>query len=236
MEADVREPAPTQSAAAQNRPTPRQGDHPQPPSRHTPAALAVSERDRANRWKNASIAVCLAALALSYLTIRAGRAMEWVHVMDPLGNMYAGPVEPLADSARFFNVTAIYAANAALQRSPAGFDLRELLKLYYSPRALAKLEDDQKQRAADARRRSLQWKPIIDSISDPVPAGEHRIVEVRGRIIAAGAFANRSFYDEPPFTLALTFKRNPDLGKAGAYPWICDDFDLRIETSERKKR
>lgn len=234
MEADVSAPVPGEAAAA--RPTPRQGDNPQPTSRHTPSALAVAERDRANRWKNVSMAVCLAALALAYLTIRAGRATEWVHVMDPLGNMYAGPVEPLADSSRFFNVTAIYAANAALQRSPAGFDLGELLKLYFSPRAIAKLQDDQKQRAGDTRRRNLQWKPIIDSISAPVRAGDHRLIEVRGRIIAAGAFANRSFYDEPPFTLVLTFERNSDIGKAGAYPWICDDFDLKVENLDSRKK
>jgi hypothetical protein len=236
MDADVQG-APDQGGGrVPTRPTPRQGDNPQPASRHTPGALAVNERRRADRWKNASIAVCLAALALAYATIRAGRATEVVHVMDPLGNMYAGPVEPLAESSRFFNVTAIYAANAALQRSPAGFDLSELLKLYYSPRAIAKLQDDHKRREADIRRRNLQWKPLIDSISDPVRAGTSRIVEVRGRVIAAGAFANRSFYDEPPFTLVLTLARNPDVGKSGAYPWICSDVDLRMVMAEPRDR
>lgn len=217
------------------RPTPRQGDNPQPWPRHTPGALAISERRRADFWRNLSLAVCVAALALAYLMVRAARATELIHVMDPAGNMYAGPIEPLADSRRFFNVTAIYATNAALQRSRAGFDLAELLKLYFSPRAIARLEDDQRQRAADIRRRNLQWKPIVDSISEPVRAGTSRIVEVRGRIIAAGAFANRSFYDEPPFTLVMTFVRNPDLGNAGAYPWICNDVDLRFEGRPRRR-
>ncbi len=223
-------------AAARTRPTPRQGDQPQPASRHTPGAFAISERRRADWWKNISIVVCLAALVLAYLIVRAGRTTEFVHVMDPLGNMYAGPVEPLADSKRFFNVTAIYATNAALQRSAVGFDLSELLKLYYSPRAAARLEEDQKSRQSDIRRRNLQWKPLIDSISDPVPAGHSRIVEVHGRIVSAGAFANRAFVNEPPFTLVLTFVRNPDLGKANAYPWICDDVDLKVQNLEHAKR
>ena len=172
--------------------------------------------------------MCFGALALSWLVLRAGRATESVFVMDPLGNMYAGPVEPLAGSKRFFNVTAIYATNAALQRSPAGFDLSELLKLYYTPRAISKLEADNKGRQPDFRRRSLQWKPIIDTISDPVTAGAARIIEVRGRLVMAGAFANRTFFSEPPFTLVLTFVRNPDVGKAGAYPWVGNDVDLRL--------
>lgn len=156
--------------------------------------------------------------------------------MDPLGNMYAGPLEPLSDSKKFFNVTAIYATNAALQRSPAGFDLFEVLKLYYSPRAVAKLQEDHKARQDDIRRRNLQWKPIIDAIGDPVPAASSRIVEVRGRVVMAGAYANRSFYDEPSFTLVLTFIRNSDIGKSGAYPWVCNDVDIKIAAAERSNR
>lgn len=218
------------------RSTPRPGDQPLPLPKHTPSTLAISERKRADFWKTCSILVCLGALLLSYLIVKAGRATEFVHVMDPLGNMYAGPLEPLADSKKFFNVTAIYATNAALQRSSVGFDVSELLKLYYTPQAVAKLQDDQKSRQDDFRRRNLQWKPIIDSIGDPVVAGSNRIVEIKGRLVMAGAYANRSFYHEPPFTLVLTLIRNPDLGKAGAYPWVCSEADLKIEETEHPAR
>ncbi len=223
-----------QSGLDLTRPTPRQGDYPQMNPAFTPSALAISERKRADLWKNCSILVSLTALALSYLTIRAGRATEMVHIMDPQGNMYSGPLEPLANSKQFFNVTAIYATNAALQRSSAGFDLFDLMKLYYTPRAIARLQEDHKKREADLRRRNVQWKPIIDSISDPIPAGATRIIEVRGRLVTAGAYANRSFYEEPAFTLVLALVRNPDLGKAGAYPWVCNDADLKIAAAERK--
>jgi hypothetical protein len=232
-------PAPTAAVPGTeclSRSTPRQGDFPQPKSKHTPSVVAISERRRAEFWKNGAILICLSALGLAYLTIRASRSAELIHVMDPLGNMYAGPVEPLADSARFFDVTALYATNAALQRSSAGFDLFELLNLYYSPRAIAKLQEDQKRRHDDIRRRNLQWKPIIDAIGAPVPAGSSRIVEIRGRVVIAGAYANRSFYDEPAFVLVLTLIRNPDLGKSGAYPWICNDVDLRLATVDGARR
>lgn len=222
--------------AAAHRPTPRQGDYPQPLPRHTPSALALTERQRADLWRNLSLGICLVALGLAYLTIRAGRATEYVQVMDPMGNLYAGPLEPLSQSRRFFHTTAIYATNAALQRSAGGFDLFELLKLYFTPRAITRLQEDQQRRQDDIRRRNLQWKPLIDAISDPVPAGANRIVEVRGRVVIAGAYANRSFYDEPAFTLVLTLMRNPDLGKSGAYPWVCDEVDLKVAAVDRERR
>ena len=219
--------------AASERPTPRPGDHPLGVSRHTPSALALGERQRADFWKVVAIVVCLGALTLSWLTIRAGRATELIHVMDTAGNVTTGPVQPLANSRGFFNTTAIYATNAAMQRSPAGFDLRELLPLYFTPRAVQKLEDDLKRQAADIRRRNLQIKPLIDVIGDPVAAGSHRIVEVKGRLVMAGAYAGRSFYDEPDYRLVFTFERNPDLGKAGAYPWVCSDVGIKVTKEAR---
>ncbi len=225
-------PSCAQSAAGPRHP-PATGENPLPVSR--PSILAVSERRRAERWKSLALAISVLSGVLTLLSIRAGRAPDYVHVMDPLGNMYAGPVEPLADSSRFFSLTAIYATNSALQRSAEGFDLAELLKLYYSPRAIAKLERDQETRAREMKRRNVQWKPLIESISEPVATGAGRMVEVRGRVVTAGAFANRSFFQQPAFTLVLTLVRNPDLGKTGAYPWICDDVEFKLEEARPRK-
>ena len=169
--ADENSPAFVIPAASGERTTPRPGDHPVVSSRHTPSVLALSERKRADFWKNVSIGVCLLALLLSWLTIRAGRSAELIHIMDTTGTVHSGPVEPLADSKGFFATTAIFATNAALQRSQVGFDLRELLPLYFTPRTVQKLEDDLKKQAEDIRRRNLQIKPLIDIIGNPVAAG-----------------------------------------------------------------
>jgi len=149
--------------------------------------------------------------------------------MDPAGNIHAGPIEKMADSGDFFHVSSLFATNAALQRSPAGYDLYELLGLYFSPRAVQKLEDDILLRKDDFRQRNLQQKPLIDTVGRPVRAGDSRLVEVRGRLVIAGAYANHSFYEESPFVLVLTFAKNRDLARSGAYPWICEDFELKTQ-------
>lgn len=199
---------------------------------HTPGQLALGERRRADFWRTLSLGVCLSALCVSFLIVRAGRATEHILVLDPQGNILAGPVEALASSQGFFHTSALCATNAALQRSGAGFDLYELLRLYFGPRAMQKLEDDLHARIDDMRRRNLQQKPVVESVASPVVAGDARLVEVRGRLVTVGAFGGQSFYQEPAFVLLLTYRRNPNLGQAGAYPWLCHDIDLKIEENE----
>lgn len=198
-----------------------------PVSATRPAVLALEDRRKAELWKRLSLATCLAALVVSYLSIRAARAEERILVLDPAGNVLAGPAEGLAESRGFFTLTSLYCTHTALQRSAEGFDLYELLTLYFSARAVQKLEEHWQAQRDDARARNLQQKPVVDLVGEPVKAGNHRVVETRGRIIRAGAYAGRSFYEEIPFTLVLSFRRNPDLGKAGAYPWICEDLDIQ---------
>lgn len=199
---------------------------------HTPSYYALLAHRRADLWRMAALAICLLALLLSFLIVRASRATEQILVLDPQGNILAGPLEPLAASRGFFHTTALCATNAALQRSTAGFDLYELLRLYFGPRALQKLEDDLQARGEDIRRRNLQQKPVVESVADPVVAGDSRLVEVRGRLVTAGAFGGQAFYHEPPFTLVLSFRRNPNLGQSGAFPWICEDLELRIKDAD----
>ena len=209
--------------------TDREAHNPKTQYPTQPGYAAMNDRRRADFWRLLAITVSLAALLLSWLIIRAARAEEHVYVLDAAGNVLSGPSERLSESKGFFNLSALYCTNVALQRSPEGFDLYELLHLYFSPKAVDKLEEHWRQRREDMQGRQLQQKPLVDTIRDPVRAGSLRIVEVRGRLVSAGAYAGHGFTDEIPFTLVLSFKRNPDLGKAGAYPWICDQFDLNLK-------
>lgn len=206
------------------RPTPRQGDYMQ---KAKPAALALTERARADMWRAVALGSMALALVMTWLIVSAARTTEKVFILDGVGNLTYGPLEEMALSKGFFNSLAIQSANVALQRSPAGFDLYDLVKTYFTPRAGQKLDEDLKAYREDIKKRSLQEKPIIEFISEPIAAaGSTKIIEVKGRQVLAGAYSGRVFYDEQSFTLTLTFDRNPDLGKAAAYPYVVSDFNL----------
>lgn len=205
------------------------------PAMARPVSLALQDRKKAELWRTLALVICIAAMTLSYLMIRSAREEEHILVLDSAGNILAGPTEALSDSQGFFNLTALYCTHTAFQRSSAGFDLYEMLHLYFSPRAVQKLEEHWQGQKEDAKARNLQQKPVVDLVAEPVKAGSLRIVETRGRLIRAGAYAGRSFYDEVPFILVLSFRRNPDLGKAGAYPWICEDVDIETREPPRER-
>lgn len=229
--------APATSPAGQSEDGPKAAVLRQPPrdarveANHgctAPVHRALSEQRRADLWRSIALLTCLAALVLCVLCVRAARSEERILVLDPAGNILSGPTEQLAESRGFFTTTALYCVNTALQRSPEGFDLYELLRVYFSPRAVQRLEEHWQQQKEDAKARNLQQKPVVDTVGEPVKAGSLRVVETRGRLVRAGAYAGRSFYEEVPFILILSFRRNPELGKAAAYPWLCEDVDLEI--------
>lgn len=167
-------------------------------------------------------------LLLGWLGSRERSKEERIWVMTGSGGVYSGPLEPLAGSRAFFAEAALVATQAALQWSPAGLDLPELVKIYFHPRAAAQVDEALKGQMEDVRARSLQTKPLIHSLSDPVADGEARVVEVQGVLARNGLFAGRLLYEEPSFRLNLRFLRNKDLAKAVQHPWVVGDFHLAL--------
>lgn len=196
------------------------------PNKHA-VRTALADRQRAELWRGLSLGTALFSLVLVWLCLREAHGEQRILVLDAGGNLLAGPAQILSENRDFFTTATLCGTNAALQRSPEGFDLYEMLSLCFSPRAVQSLEDDWQGQREDARARNLQQKPVIETITDPVKAGETRVVKVGGRIIRAGAYAGRSFYEETPFAAVLSFVRNPNLAGANAYPWICDEFELK---------
>lgn len=180
-------------------------------------------------WRVAAC-VSLAALILLFAGVRAANRTERIWVLSGAGGVYSGPLERMDRSTAFFHETALLASQAALQWGPGGHDLPELLKLYFHPRALSQLDADLNKRMPDIRARSLNSKPLVQSISDPVGDGSARVVEVRGLLMQTGQFAGRLLQEEATFTLALRFSRNPDLGTASSYPWQVTEFRLETGT------
>lgn len=207
-----------------------EGLRPRPP--FTPAKYLLSDHQKTVRDKNITIGVLLAGLVLIWMTISSASSEKQVLVIDPVGGLTQGPLEPLAASKGFFSITSINATQAALQRSSVGFDLQEMLPIYFSAKARATLEENLSARTEDIRRRRLSTKPVIDSITPAETAGDTRVVKVGGRLQTSGAINGRIFYDEPPFELVLVYRVNSDLGNKAAMPWVVDEIDLALNAEE----
>lgn len=214
------------------RETPREGEGLRPRPPFTPANHLLSDHRKTVCDKNITIGALVIGLILVWLTISSVSGERQVVVIDPVGGVTQGPLEALATSKGFFSITSINATQAALQRSSVGFDLQEMLPLYFSAKARRTLEENLAARIEDIRRRRLSMKPVIDRITPAEPAGDTRVVKVGGRVQTSGAVNGRVFYDEPPFELVLVYRKNPDLSNKAAMPWVADEVELALSTQE----
>ena len=224
--------AQTPSIETTTRDTPREGEGTRPRPVFTPGKHLLSDHQKTVRDKNITIGVLFAGLVLVWMTISSASSEKQVLVIDPVGGLTQGPLEPLAASKGFFSITSINATQAALQRSSVGFDLQEMLPIYFSSKARHTLEENLSANSEDIRRRRLSTKPVIDSITPAEAAGDTRIVKVGGRLQTSGAINGRVFYDEPPFELILIYRLNPDLGNKAAMPWVADEIDLALTAAD----
>jgi hypothetical protein len=222
----------TSGRREETRETPREGESLRPRPPFTPVRHLLNDHQRTLRDRNITLVVLLLGLVFAWLSIHSASSEQKVLVVDPVGGMTSGPLEPLASSKGYFNITSINATQAALQRSTVGCDLREMLPLYFSAKARRTLEEDLEKRMADIRRRRLSSKPVIDSLTPPEVAGDTRVVKVGGKLQTTGVVNGRVFYDEPPFELILVFRSNPDLGNKAVLPWLADEVDLALGVEE----
>ncbi|PTY05263.1 hypothetical protein DB347_17520 [Opitutaceae bacterium EW11] len=192
----------------------------------------LSGHEKTLRDRTITLGILTIGLFAILWTIVAVRGAQRVFVIDPLGGVVQGPLEPLSSSRGYFTITSINAVQAAFQRSAAGFDLPEMVPLYYSAKARRTLDDDTSRRTEDFRRRHLTTKPVIESITPPEPAGNGRIVRVTGRLQCTGAVNGRVFYEEPGYEMLLVFRPNSDLGNKAALPWVVDEVDLALGDQE----
>jgi hypothetical protein len=214
------------------RETPREGESPRPRPPFTPSRFLLTDHQRLVRAKNITIGVLFAGLVLVWLSVTMANVEQKVLVIDPVGGVTQGPLEPLAASKGFFSITSINAVQVALQRSTVGFDLQEMISIYFSARSRQALEEDLGRRWEDIRRRKLTMKPVIDSITPPQSAGDARVVKVSGRLQTTGAVNGRAFYHEPPFELVFVYRTNADLSNKASMPWVVDEFELALGQEE----
>ena len=223
-------------AAAPVRDTPREGDNRRPRPNFTPSAFLFDDHRKLQLYKNVTIGTLLIGLALVFLTVQSATKEEKIMVMSPVGGVTVGPVEPLSKSKGFFALNSINATIAAMQRSSVGFDLSELLPIFFGTKARKTLDDDMNKRLEEIKHRNATWKVLIESITSPQDAGDTKVVRVSGRLQVTGAVNSRVYTEEPLFELILVYRHNEDIAATASMPWIIDEVEVAVGRDELEAR
>lgn len=164
---------------------------------------------------------------IAFIISRLG-ANEKIYVLDAAGNVHFGMLEDVADNKELLQTQAMLAAFVTFTRSAAGYDMAEYIKPLFMPIPQRTLDDDLNRQMKDIRTRNLQQKPVVQEVLGPVNAGLSKRMHVTGRLIRSGVFSGRALYEEVPFSLSLSFKRNDSAMAAKAYPWVISEVVIEV--------
>jgi hypothetical protein len=144
--------------------------------------------------------------------------------------MHWGPLEALNPSSTVYTTTALWATQAAFQRSPVGFDLPELVSAYFRADAGDKLKADLKSQMPAILAESLHIKPEISSIQFIRESGIIAIMRVRGQLIRAGNLTEQEMRRPAlPFVVNLAIVPNPRLSQKDTVPFVVADYNAFVD-------
>ncbi len=199
----------------------------------TPIRALASERRQKHLWQGVAIVSLLVGSTVPLLIVSQYEAAKsrqpFVYVLDPQKGIHAGPMERLNLNSAIFSTTAINVTQAALQRSPVGLDLPEMVAGLFRADAAEKLKKDVEAQMPDIRARNLHQKPEITQIKALSENGGVRILEVNGQLIRAGSLDGTAISDPSmSFQLVIAVMENGRMNERGQYPFICTDLKLRV--------
>jgi hypothetical protein len=198
-----------------------------------PINSLASDRVQKNIWAGIAIVSLLggtiAPLVLWMRFEKALSARQYVFALDGSQTIHAGPLEDLNMKSEVFSVTALNAAQAALQRSPVGLDLPEMVRGLFTEAAEKELRESVEAQMPDIKARNLHQKPEVSEVTALSEKAGFRILEVKGQLIRAGNLGGTAL-SEPslPFQLLLQIKPNPRMNQRGQYPFVVTDFKFRL--------
>jgi hypothetical protein len=197
-----------------------------------PVRQIVAFKREKNIWQLIAFCSLLAAIgAILYFKSQEGRT-PYVFAVDGASTMHFGPVELLNPNSSVYVITALWATQAAYQRSPVGFDLPELVSAYFRADAADKLKEDLKEQMPSITAENLHTKPEIRSIRLLKESGKVVIMRVTGQLIRAGNL-NEQEMRRPglPFQMNIAIVPNPRLGAKDTVPFVVSDYNTRLDYS-----
>lgn len=183
-----------------------------------PVKLFSNNLLAARFWFAVSFVLMLISVIQPIVIFNISRTREKVIVMDEAGVFHTAPVKGLEESGKLHGYISALAADAFLNRSPAGSDNNELLKQLYIDPAYShalKIIDGE---SSEFRRRNIHQKAEISEINTIQTDSDKIISQVKGQIVRTGVFSGQTFSESYLFEIVLTLVRNPNLSTNGRLP------------------
>jgi hypothetical protein len=179
-------------------------------------------------WFLFTVAVLLLSAFDRYRIVSQFKQRERVVIIDPAMTYYLSPLLQFQEAKDLHIQQAQLAASVFLDRNPKDFDNPDLLKLVFLKKAFAKAQDQRTSEAVEFRAKQLHQKVEIGRIDILATRENEVLASVTGQIIRSGIFQDKAFTEAFPFTLRLSFIRNPNMALNGRFPTAVGDFKYEI--------
>lgn len=189
-----------------------------------PTRLFVDRDRSAQLWFGIAVVAVAAALVQPHLIIRKLKEHERIVVLDPAGTYHVSPLLSFQEAKDFHAQQSTLAVMAFLERHPKGPDHPELLKQMFLKAAHEKARRQLTAEAPEFEAKRQHQKPEVARIDILETREDFVMTRVTGQLIRTGHFNGKVFNEAVPFSLALKFRRNPDMVQNGRFPTAVADY------------
>lgn len=204
-------------------------------NRQSPAA---APRELMSRFRDRRFLAGLCGLLVisnavtPWLVARALHREQIVLVADSGGNMIIAPGLDFKEASKIHTTCGLLAAQALLQRSPAGFDMPDMVDNLFFRAGRKKAEDEITKALPALSSRSMHQKVEIASIGVQSVRQTQGIqiyfIEVAGQIIRDGRISGARVREVDEVKLLFEMWRNPRLTENGRYPLVAADYQYLL--------
>lgn len=202
------------------------------------------------RPRDASHALARAALVRKLLWIALGISMgfnlifplwdRWIEsqktavtILDlASGSLVVSPLVQPTSSKEMIETMASWAVRALIDRSPAGFDDENTLRIIFLKAALEKAEKEWKDVKDQFVEKSLRQHVEIGSIQAQSIGEGLLLVRVEGQMVITGVVNGEATQEAQPLAINFKMARNPDLGRNMRYPLAVFDYEYTKKESD----
>ena len=179
-----------------------------------------------------NVVIALGMVALLYRD-------QIVIVVDQEGNMVIGPAVDFAKANKLHTMHGLMATWCLLNRSPSGFEQKELIDALFYKDAAAKAR-----RELDTAMQELKTKDIrqLADVKDVHVAavrqeGKYQMyyIDVSGQVTRNGVFGGQAFREIQDFRILFKCIRNPRISQNGRYPLVVLDYTYKAAANGEDK-